>query len=172
MYEKKWEGLDVREYPLNSNYIVSRCGKIFSRRFNKELTPKVNWDGYHRIQIWKDNKCEMIGWHRVVARTFIPNPEDKPFVNHKNLIKTDNRSENLEWCTQRENVQHAVKNNSFGASRSVDMLTMEGEYIKTFQTMKSAGEFVGVHPSGISRCSGGYLTSYGGYKWRYSEVTE
>ena len=79
----------LKEYPKNNNYLVSENGEIFSKRFNKKLTPKVNWDGYFRIQIWKNNKCKFVSWHRVVAETFIPNPNNLPCVNHKdgNLIK-------------------------------------------------------------------------------------
>ena len=96
-----------KSYPLNTNYLVSSEGRIKSKKFNKILTPKVNWDGYHRIQIWKNNKCVMTGWHRVVATTFIDNPENKPFVNHIDGDKTNNSPSNLEWVTQQENIIHS-----------------------------------------------------------------
>lgn len=94
-------------YPLNDNYMVSNLGRIKSVRFNKILTPKINWDGYHRIQIWKNNKCNMVSWHRVVAQTWVDNPDNKPIINHIDGVKDNNHPSNLEWVTQQENIQHA-----------------------------------------------------------------
>ncbi len=100
--------MKYKEYPLNTNYIAYEDGRIYSKRMKKFLTPKINYDGYHRIQIWKNNKCKMIQWHKVIAETFLPKPSEKHIVvNHKDGNKTNNVIENLEWVTQKENIAHA-----------------------------------------------------------------
>tara|TARA_R110000868_G_scaffold125258_6_gene330968 strand:+ start:7817 stop:8521 length:705 start_codon:yes stop_codon:yes gene_type:complete len=63
-------------------------------------------DGYVYVSLYKNAKCNKFSIHRLVAKHFIPNPENKPQVNHINGIKNDNRLENLEWCTPRENSIH------------------------------------------------------------------
>ena len=67
--------------------------------------------GYKCVVLQKEGKRIYPSIHRIVAIAFIPNPKNKPCVNHINGIKTDNRVENLEWCTQKENVNHAFDNN-------------------------------------------------------------
>ena len=163
----------MKEYPLNTNYLVNEKGEIFSKRFNKKLTPKVNWDGYHRVQIWKDNKCVMVSWHRIIAQTFIPNPENKPFVNHINGVKSDNRVENLEWCTQQENIIHAFKTGlskpqvNGKLSRKVNQFDLEDNHIKTWDSIMQVERELGIKHSNISYACKSSTNYAKGFKWRY-----
>ena len=97
------------EMTIYPNYFVNQQGDVFSTKKGdiKKLKPGRT-DGYLQVWISKNiNEAKGIYVHRLVAETFIPNPENKSDVNHKNGIKTDNRVENLEWATRGENMGHA-----------------------------------------------------------------
>ena len=84
-------------------YQISSLGRI-RNFYGRILKPETARNGYKRITLWDRKKYQI---HRLVAIAFIPNPENKETVNHKNGVKTDNRVENLEWNTWSENSKHA-----------------------------------------------------------------
>lgn len=110
----------ITDYP---NYFVTREGRIFSNYSNKWLKPDINQDGYSMVRLYKNKKSKAISIHRLVAQTFVLNPNNKLEVNHINEIKSDNRIENLEWCTRSENELHNSKNGGEKNPRS--KLTVE-----------------------------------------------
>lgn len=102
--------IEWRLVAVNGNstgYMVSSTGKIMNTRTGKILDPMVSRKGYHQICMNCNGVYTNPMVHRVVAQAFIPNPENKPQVNHINGDKSDNRVENLEWVTCQENIDHA-----------------------------------------------------------------
>ena len=97
---ERWQELD--DWP---GYYVSTHGRVRGRR-GKVLKPFSCSRGYWRVTVHCDGRKANVRLHRLVAETFIPNPDDMEQVHHKNHDTEDNRIENLEWCTNEDNAQY------------------------------------------------------------------
>lgn len=90
-------------------YTIDIQGRIYSHKSKKYLSLKPDSIlGYVHAGLCKDGKMKMYNVHRLVAKAFIPNPENLPIVHHKDDNKSNNCVDNLEWCTQKENVHHTI----------------------------------------------------------------
>lgn len=101
------EAVEVNGFP---NYQIFEDGQIYSIRFKKYLKSQTNADGYRSISLANNNVKKTFLVHRLVAEHFIPKIEGKDLVNHIDSNKQNNHVDNLEWCTNAENMKHAYKN--------------------------------------------------------------
>lgn len=105
-------------------YYVSNKGEVKNIETGNILKQQTNQKGYRLIRVTINRKKHTIRVHREVAKAFIPNPDNKPQVNHIDGNKNNNNVENLEWCTNQENADHAIENglweNVFKASRKTN----------------------------------------------------
>lgn len=168
MSEPNWNWVDGF-YGL---YQVSDAGEVFSveRNGTKGGILKTNVDryGYKKVVLYKNDKPYYFTVHRLVAIAFIPNPENKEQVNHKNGIRTDNSLDNLEWSTAKENVHHSFQ---FGKQTTV-MKEIESFHIKsglkeTFPSQREASRVLGVNQRDIHKILYGKKESVSGYIFKY-----
>lgn len=95
--------------PGYTNYYITLDGEIFSLYLGKVLKPDIGNNGYGRVTLYKSGKACRMSNHRIVADACVPNPNRYPQVNHKDGVKMNNKPENLEWCTGRQNKAHAYR---------------------------------------------------------------
>src|SRR5690554_4868133 len=102
--------VEFKDIPGMEYYSVSRNGDVKSNRKGRLLTPRVQKDGYVTVHLSFDGKDFNALVHRLVAMAYLPNPEGKSTVNHKDGNKENNYVDNLEWATYPENMRHAYNN--------------------------------------------------------------
>ena len=187
---EEWK--DIKDY--EGLYQVSNYGRVKSLNHNhtskeKILSLKPNGRGYIRVTLCKNNIKKPYSVHRLVAITFIPNPNNYPLVNHKDEDKTNNHVDNLEWCTYKYNINYGtgIKRRSEKCSK-----TLKDKYSRNksphakkvkcittgeiFDCIKDAEEKYGVANQNISACCKGKQKSAGKHPvtkeklvWEYVE---
>ncbi|KAA6303151.1 MAG: hypothetical protein EZS26_000754 [Candidatus Ordinivivax streblomastigis] len=181
---------DIPEY--EGFYQASNLGKIKScKRYvlhpqygkqlinEKVLKQNLSTTGYYQLLLCKNGKPKRYKTHRVIAQTFIPNPENKPMIDHINGIPTDNRVENLRWVNQTENMNNPIFvkrtsekhkgkiNNHF--SIPVIQIDKNHNIINRFLSSMEAQRITGINHNGINRVCAGKQEHAGGYFWKHAE---
>lgn len=161
----------MREIDGYEGYWVSEDGYVYSRKFGKviELKGKKNSRGYLYVGLYNSGSRKFFRVNRLVAIAFIPNPENKPQVNHKDGDKLSNCVSNLEWCTGSENVLHAFRElGRKSRDKEISQYSIDGDFIATFPSASEASRKNGVNIGNISYCANGRIKTAGGYKWLYT----
>ena len=154
----------IRAYPR----VGSQTSKI------RLMTLATDKDGYKRVSLSNNSKKRRFSVHRLVAKAFIPNPEGKPQVNHKNGRKDQNNIENLEWVTQSENTKHSFRVLAQPPNKTNCRKVRCVELNRVFSSIVEASEATGAGRSEIgkvARHSPRYKTA-GGYQWEYVDDEE
>ena len=178
-----WKDIDGYD-----GYQVSNKGRVKStivRKEGKLLKPVVNKLGYFQLGLSVNGKSKTHYVHRLVAETFIPNPDKKLCIDHINTDRTDNRVENLRWCTHKENINNpltkekwrdthkgrevlSTRGGKHPKAKKVQQFTKDGLFIKEWGTPKEASREMGFKSSTniVDCCNGWQKTAYG-FIWKY-----
>ena len=174
--------MDIKGY--NGKYQVSDKGRVWSVYSNKVLSPGYDKDGYERYVLMSPHgKKKYERGHRLVALMFCHKPEGYNVVNHKNMIKDDNRAENLEWSTVALNTKHAyhnsqeIRDNTTRASqlgaektRMTLKVTRNGELVGYFVGKEKCAEALGINPKTIYNAMNTDMKNRQGYEFEEVEV--
>lgn len=179
---------DVKGY--EGLYQVSNLGQIKSLgrwvkhtgwRFEEEkiLKPSKTNAGYLYVQLSKNSIGKKFKVHRLVAEAFIPNPDNLPTINHRNENKCDNRADNLEWMTVKDNSNYGSRNKNLSKtllnhptkSKPVIQYTIDGVFIKEWPSVSEVKRAYNFDNSTISDCCIGKFKQAYGYVWKFKQAS-
>lgn len=151
-------------------YEINKLGQIRNKK-GKILKPAINSGGYEVVTLRKNNKRKQFYIHRLVAETFIPNPNHYKEINHKNENKTDNRVNNLEWCNRKYNSIYGTKlerqRKSNPLKKKIIQYSFNDEIIKVWESITLASKELSISRANIVQClRDDKRKTAGGYKWR------
>lgn len=161
--------------------ILYRNGKIIHRK-ERILSLANSYGQYYTVGLIKNKKHKTWNVHRLVAMTFIPNPNNLPCINHKDENKYNNLVDNLEWCSYSYNTKYNNSmrvridtrnhNQSRGCEKKVYQYNLEDNLIKVWDSVKSISRELGYKASNISSCclNKQYRKTAYGYKWTYESL--
>lgn len=152
-------------------YEVSNKGRVRNLKTGRILKPKNNRRGYLFVGLHKNGAVKNRYIHRLVAQAFIPNPNKLPEVNHKDEIRTNNKLDNLEWISHRDNSNYGKRNERISKSKSKAIVQFDlstGLIIKTYSSTITATRVTGINYDTISKAARGIYKSAGRFGWRYT----
>lgn len=145
----------------NGEYSITSCGKVWSHKSNRFLTPHIDKSGYYNIVLMNNGTQKNHKVHRLVGEAYIPNPDNKPCINHKDENKIHNYISNLEWVTVAENNVYGSRLNKM----EKPVLCVETKNI--YKSARYAGRTTGISAANIIRCCNRVRITAGGYHWQY-----
>lgn len=166
MIEEIWKDIEGYE----GRYQVSNLGRVKRVTTGRILKSGKNRGGYLYVNLCKQGVVSNKRIHRLVAQAFIPNPENKPDINHADEDKTNNMVSNLEWATRKENLNHGTHNDRVSKTLSIPVIATNlktGES-KEFYSGKECARQLGLNSGHITSVLKGRLKQTGGYIFEYA----
>lgn len=169
-YEGLYQVSNLGRVRSLDRYVNAMYGKRFVKGFIRKSHINIGL-GYKTLVLSKNGINTEVYIHRLVAEAFVPNPNKYNIVNHRDEDKTNNRYDNLEWCTALYNMTYSKvqEKQRKKVSIPVKQYDLEGNFIKEYVSSKEAGDAMNVMPYCISYCCMGKIGSVKGFLWAYAD---
>lgn len=159
----KW--LPIKDF--EDSYLINRKGEVKSLFTNKILKHLPTTKGYVKVHLYNDGIMYNMEVHRLVGLMFVKNPKNKPSLNHKDNNRKNPAASNLEWATNKENIQYCAKQGRLKGGRAkIKILKLKGLVILgRYNSLTEAANKNKLLQSKISSCLSGARKSHGGFQW-------
>ena len=151
-------------------FLVDEDFNIYNKRTGRKLTPFKGRDGYMQVVRSKeDGSSYHLRVHKIFAELFIPNPNNYGYINHIDSDKTNNSLDNLEWCSNSQNVYHGWHsgNRTHKNNTAVEVYTLDGEFVNEYPSIRKLAEDLHVDRHKVARILKGELNNTYNYIFKY-----